>query len=129
MDPKAGVAQKCTLCYDRLVDDQIPACAKTCPTTSIKFGDHDDLVAQARERVAQLHARGLTEARLYGANEHDGVGGTGSIFLLLDEPEVYGLPPDPRVPTADLMQMFRRAGVAGLGMFAAAAVAFWKGRS
>lgn len=88
-----GVAQKCTLFYDRLLEDQTPACAQTCPTTSIKFGDHDDLVAKARERVAQLHAQGRTEARLYGANEHDGVGGTGSIFLLLDEPEVYGLPP------------------------------------
>lgn len=126
--PVHGVAQKCTLCYDRLVENQTPACAKTCPTTSIKFGDHDDLVAQARERVAELHARGLTEARLYGANEHDGVGGTGSIFLLLDEPEVYGLPPDPRVPTADLMQMFKRAGLAGAGMVAAAALAFWRSR-
>ena len=124
--PNRGVAQKCTLCYDRLVEDETPACAQTCPTTSIKFGDHDELVVQARERVAQLHARGLTEARLYGANENDGVGGTGSIFLLLDEPEVYGLPPDPRVPTADLMHMFKRAAVAGAGMFAAAALAFWK---
>jgi formate dehydrogenase iron-sulfur subunit len=126
--PKRGVAQKCTLCYDRLVEGQTPACAQTCPTTSIKFGNHDELVAQARQRVAQLHAQGLTEARLYGANEHDGVGGTGSIFLLLDEPEVYGLPPDPRVCTADLMQMFKRAGVAGAGMFAAAALAFWRSR-
>ena len=107
----------------------MPACAKTCPTTSIKFGNHDDLVEQARERVAELHARGLTEARLYGANEHDGVGGTGSVFLLLDEPEVYGLPPDPRVPTADLVQMFKRAGLAGAGMFVAAGLAFWRGRS
>jgi formate dehydrogenase iron-sulfur subunit len=123
-----GVAQKCTLCYDRLVDDQIPACAKTCPTTSIKFGNHDDLVQRARERVAELHAQGRTEARLYGANEHDGVGGIGSIFLLLDEPEVYGLPPDPRVCTADLMQMFKRAGLAAAGMFGAAALAFWRSR-
>jgi hypothetical protein len=52
--------------------------------------------------VAELHVQGFTEARLYGANDRDGVGGIGSIFLLLDEPEVYGLPPDPRVPTADL---------------------------
>ncbi|GAB5895628.1 4Fe-4S dicluster domain-containing protein [Mycolicibacterium mageritense] len=127
--PKRGIAQKCTLCYDRLVEDETPACAKTCPTTSIKFGDHDDLVAEARDRVAQLHAQGLTEARLYGANELDGVGGTGSVFLLLDEPEVYGLPPDPRVCTADLMTMYRRAGAAALGMVAAAAFSFLRGRS
>ncbi|MGB3893345.1 4Fe-4S dicluster domain-containing protein [Mycolicibacter sinensis] len=121
---KSGVAQKCTLCYDRLLDGQIPACAQTCPTESIKFGDHDDLVAEGRERVARLHALGRTEARLYGANEHDGVGGTGSVFLLLDEPEVYGLPPDPRVGTADLPAMFKRSAVAAAGMLAAAAVAF-----
>ncbi|MGW5524953.1 4Fe-4S dicluster domain-containing protein [Gordonia sp. NPDC003950] len=126
--PRRGVAQKCTLCYDRLVDDETPACAKTCPTTSIKFGDHDDLVENAHERVAQLHAQGMTEARLYGANENDGVGGTGSVFLLLDEPEVYGLPPDPRVCTADLPSMYRRAGVAAAGMLAAAAISFLTGR-
>jgi formate dehydrogenase iron-sulfur subunit len=127
--PNVGVAQKCTLCYDRMTDDQTPACAQTCPTTSIKYGDHDDMVDQARRRVAEMHAQGRTEARLYGANELDGVGGTGSVFLLLDEPEVYGLPPDPRVPTADLPQMYRRAGLAAVGMLAAAAVAFVGGRS
>ena len=126
--PNHNVAQKCTLCYDRILEGQTPACAQTCPTTSIKYGDHDDLVAQARQRVGELHAQGMTEARLYGANELDGVGGTGSIFLLLDEPEVYGLPPDPRVPTADLPRMFNRAGIAAVGMLAAAALSFLTGR-
>ena len=125
--PHVGVAQKCTLCYDRLLDDQTPACAQTCPTTSIKFGDHDDLAEQSRERVRELHAKGLTEARLYGANPNDGVGGTGSIFLLLDEPEVYGLPPDPRVPTADLPRMFNRASLAAAGMIAGVVLAFLTG--
>ncbi|BBX24366.1 4Fe-4S ferredoxin [Mycolicibacter terrae] len=125
----SGIAQKCTMCYDRLGDGEIPACAKTCPTESIKFGDHDELVADARRRVARLHAQGRTEARLYGANEHDGVGGTGSVFLLLDEPEVYGLPPDPRVGTADLPAMFKRSALAAAGMLAAAALAFLGGRS
>ena len=86
------------------------------------------MVDTARERVEQLHAQGMTEARLYGANPNDGVGGTGSVFLLLDEPEVYGLPPDPRVCTADLPTMYRRAGAAALGMVAAAAVSFLTGR-
>ncbi|ALG85434.1 4Fe-4S dicluster domain-containing protein [Gordonia phthalatica] len=126
--PNHGVAQKCTLCYDRLKDGQTPACAQTCPTESIRFGTREDMVAKAHERVADLHARGMTEARLYGANPNDGVGGTGSVFLLLDEPEVYGLPPDPRVPTADLPTMYRRAGVAVAGMLAATAVSFLGGR-
>lgn len=126
--PKRGVAQKCTLCYDRLVDGGIPACAQTCPTTSIKYGDHANLLDIAHDRVKELHEQGRTEARLYGANELDGVGGTGAMFLLLDEPEVYGLPPDPRVPTADLPVMIRQACIATGAMVAAAAIAFLGGR-
>jgi formate dehydrogenase iron-sulfur subunit len=110
-----------------MVEGQTPACAQTCPTTSIKYGDRDQLIAAAKERVAQLHAQGMTEARLYGANDLDGVGGTGAMFLLLDEPEVYGLPPDPRVPTADLPRMFRQAGLAAAGLLAAAVFSFVKG--
>ncbi len=120
----AGVAQKCTLCYDRMVDGQTPACAQACPTTSIQYGEREEMLARSRDRVAQLHAQGRTEARLYGANPKDGVGGTGSGFLLLDEPEVYGLPPDPRVPTRDLPRMYARAGLAMAGMVAAAGLAF-----
>jgi formate dehydrogenase iron-sulfur subunit len=119
-----GVAQKCTLCYDRIGHDQTPACAQACPTTSIKFGTLSDMLDTARDRVQVLHDNGFTEARLYGANAEDGVGGTGSVFLLLDEPEVYGLPPDPLVPTADLPEMFRRAGMAAVGMFVMAVAAF-----
>ncbi|WP_029089292.1 4Fe-4S dicluster domain-containing protein [Brevibacterium album] len=126
--PNRGTANKCTLCYDRLVEGQTPACAQTCPTTSIKFGGREEMVDTARARVRELHAKGLTEARLYGANPEDGVGGTGSVFLLLDEPEVYGLPPDPRVATKDLPGMFATAGIAALGMVAAAGLAFLGGR-
>lgn len=120
----AGVAQKCTLCYDRIKADQTPACAQTCPTTSIKYGDHDEMVALARQRLADLHAQGQTEARLYGTNPDDGVGGTGSVFLLLDEPEAYGLPPDPIVPTAKVGKMFTMAGFAGTALMAAVVAVF-----
>ncbi|MCP1387419.1 4Fe-4S dicluster domain-containing protein [Corynebacterium sp. TA-R-1] len=119
-----GVAQKCTMCFDRQAVGEGPACAKTCPTTSIKYGSYDEMLATARARVAELHAQGQTEARLYGANSEDGVGGTGSIFLLLDAPEVYGLPPDPEVPTANLPEMAKRAAVAAAGLIGAAAAAF-----
>jgi formate dehydrogenase iron-sulfur subunit len=119
-----GRAWKCTLCYDRLKDDQTPACAKACPTESIQFGDVDELRERAANRVAQLHAAGVSEARLYGEDPNDGVGGAGAMFLLLDEPEVYGLPPDPVVATRDLPVMWRRAGLAALTLLAGAVAAF-----
>lgn len=119
-----GVAQKCTMCFDRQEIGEGPACAKTCPTTSIKYGTYDEMLATAKARVAELHAQGQTEARLYGANDQDGVGGTGSIFLLLDAPEVYGLPPDPVVPTANLPELAKRATVAAAGLVGAAVAAF-----
>jgi formate dehydrogenase iron-sulfur subunit len=119
-----GVAQKCTLCYDRLLDDQTPACAQACPTQSIQFGDVDELRERAERRVADLQAAGVMKAQLYAEDPEGGVGGAGAFFLLLDEPEVYGFPPDPIVTTADLPRMWKHAGLAALGLLAAAATAF-----
>src|SRR4051794_23378486 len=76
-----GRARKCTLCYDRLRDGLEPACAKACPTDSIQFGPLDELRERAALRVEELHARGVTEARLYGHDPNDGVGGDGAFFL------------------------------------------------
>jgi formate dehydrogenase iron-sulfur subunit len=119
----AGVAQKCTLCYDRLGAGMVPACAKACPTESIQFGDLDDLRVHAAQRVSALHDDGVADARLYGEDERDGIGGAGAFFLLLDEPEVYGLPPDPVVTTRDLPAMWRGAAIAGAALLAGAAAA------
>jgi formate dehydrogenase iron-sulfur subunit len=119
-----GRAWKCTLCYDRIGDGLQPACAKACPTESIQFGPLDELRERADGRLEQLHAAGVSEARLYGRDPDDGVGGDGAFFLLLDEPEVYGLPPDPVVTTRDLPSMWRHAGAAAATMAAAAVTAF-----
>ncbi|WP_432503564.1 4Fe-4S dicluster domain-containing protein [Kineococcus arenarius] len=119
-----GRAWKCTLCYDRLGEGDTPACAKACPTESIQYGDLDELRERAERRRQQLHDVGVTEARLYGHDPDDGVGGDGAFFLLLDEPEVYGLPPDPVVTTRDLPSMYKHmvvaAGAMVLGVVAAA---------
>jgi formate dehydrogenase iron-sulfur subunit len=119
-----GRAWKCTMCYDRLRGGLEPACAKACPTDSIQFGPLDELREIARTRLDELHEAGTTEARLYGADPQDGIGGAGAFFLLLDEPEVYGLPPEPVVTTRDLPAMWRQAGVAAAVLAAGVAVAF-----
>jgi formate dehydrogenase iron-sulfur subunit len=122
--PGDGRAFKCTLCYDRTKDGLTPACAQACPTESIQFGPLDELRERADRRLEQLHAQGVPEARLYGHDPDDGVGGDGAFFLLLDEPEVYGLPPDPVVTTRDLPQMWKRAALAAAGLALAVAGSF-----
>jgi formate dehydrogenase iron-sulfur subunit len=113
---KDGRAFKCTLCYDRLTVGAEPACAKACPTDSIQFGVLDELRERAAKRVEQLQDAGIADARLYGHDPDDGVGGDGAFFLLLDAPEVYGLPPDPVVTTRDLPAMWRHVGLAAASL-------------
>jgi formate dehydrogenase iron-sulfur subunit len=123
-----GRAWKCTMCYDRLSDGMEPACAKACPTESIQFGDLDELRARADDRLARLHADGVDQARLYGRDPDDGVGGAGAFFLLLDEPEVYGLPPAPTATTRDLPTMWRRSALAAATLLAGIAAGFLGGK-
>ena len=119
-----GHAGKCTLCYDRLRDGETPACAKACPTHSIQYGDLDELRERADKRLAQVRDNAhFHDASLYLRDQNDGIGGAGAFFLLLDKPEVYGLPPDPVVTTRDLGAMWRAAGRAALALVGVTAVA------
>jgi formate dehydrogenase iron-sulfur subunit len=124
-----GRAFKCTLCYDRLKVGDTPACAKACPTESIQFGEVSELRERARLRVEELHDKGVDVARLYGADPEDGVGGDGAFFLLLDEPEVYGLPPDPVVTTRDIGSIGKHVGAAAAAVLAVGVASFAGRRS
>jgi len=123
-----GRVWKCTLCYDRLKGGHEPACAKACPTQSIQFGPLEELRERADARLAKLDAEGWNGAQLYGRDPNDGVGGFGAFFLLLDDPEVYGLPPDPVSPTRHLPAMWRSAAAAALTLAAGVVAAFLKRR-
>jgi formate dehydrogenase iron-sulfur subunit len=82
-------------------DGMEPACSKACPTQSIQFGTISQLRERAQKRVEQLHQAGEQRAYLYGADDKM-LGGLNSFYLLVDKPEVYGLPPDPKMPTRNL---------------------------
>jgi len=101
VNPVSGTAQKCTLCYDRMRAGMTPACAQACPTASINFGTIRELKQTAQARVEQLHGRGERGAYLYGADDTM-LGGLNSFYLLVDKPEIYGLPPDPKLPSRNL---------------------------
>jgi formate dehydrogenase iron-sulfur subunit len=101
LSPTDFKAHKCTLCYDRSKDGLEPACAKSCPTDSIQFGPVEALLERARQRVADLHARGVASAYIYGDRAIGGTGGMDGLnafFILTDEPEVYNLPAYPVLP-------------------------------
>jgi formate dehydrogenase iron-sulfur subunit len=122
-----GRVWKCTLCYDRTRDGLEPACAAACPTESIQYGPLDELRERAERRLSDVRERGFTGAQLYGEEPAGPVGGLGAFFLLLDEPEVYGLPPDPVDPTERLGEMWRSAALAA-GALAAGVVVSLLGR-
>jgi formate dehydrogenase iron-sulfur subunit len=109
-----GHAHKCTLCFDRQRDGLVPACAKACPTESIQFGPVDELLERARRRVEALHARGVTEAYLYGAAPGETYSALNSFYLLVDRPSVYGLPDRPVNPWLAMKGDYLRALASGL---------------
>ncbi len=127
-----GKAHKCTLCYDRLKGGLEPACAKTCPTNSIQFGEVAELRERARRRVRHLHDLGVREAYLYGVPGSPG--STGGIeelrafFLLLDRPEVYNLPIAPKLPSRRIRTSLASGAATLVGIGLAAALIFARGR-
>src|SRR5205823_1382946 len=123
-----GLAHKCTLCYDRQRDGLEPACGKACPTDSIQFGPVSELRERARRRVEELHARGQTEAYLYGADDAGQYKALNAFFLLTDEPAAYNLPPAPRRPSALMMQRYAWSAAVGIGLSVAGAIALARGK-
>lgn len=119
-----GRAHKCTLCYDRQKGDLEPACAKACPTDSIRFGKVADLRTLARERVADLQARGQHDAYLYGEDSQGEYGPLNAFFLLTDRPSTYNLPEAPRRPAAHMKKSYLVGFGAALALAAVSAFVF-----
>jgi len=67
---------KCTMCFDRVKDGGMPACAENCPAEAIKFGTRRELLAEARKRMVENPGRYVDH--IYGEHE---AGGTGFLYL------------------------------------------------
>jgi formate dehydrogenase iron-sulfur subunit len=77
--------QKCTMCADRVAAGLQTACADICPTGATKFGERDDLIQEAQQRIRDNPGQYVNH--IYGLTE---VGGT-SVLLLSSVPfEEFG---------------------------------------
>jgi len=108
-------ADSCRFCRDRVENNLIPACAKTCPSGAIQFGERENLLKIARDRVSTLGGK----ANLYGETQ---CGGLGVLYILLDDPEVYNLPKSPKtaeVPSwEELVDVLSKFSLLGIGSLA-----------
>lgn len=119
IDLPRGTAQKCTFCIDRVTNGQEPACAKTCPTGAIQFGERADLIAAANRRIATLVSNGHPQARMYGETELNGLG---QMYILTKPAPALGLPETPELATSRVLVQWL-SGVITLGVVAA--LPFW----
>ncbi|MDR0337301.1 MAG: 4Fe-4S dicluster domain-containing protein [Planctomycetaceae bacterium] len=74
-DKTIPVITKCVMCSNRIAKGQQPACVSVCPTNVMKFGDRDDLLAEAKELVRN-DSRYVQH--IYGEEE---AGGTSWIYV------------------------------------------------
>jgi formate dehydrogenase iron-sulfur subunit len=68
--------QKCIFCYSRLAQGKQTACAEACPTGATKFGLRDELIAEARKRMAA--EPGKYQSKIFGQED---VGGTSILYI------------------------------------------------
>jgi len=118
-DRHKGTARKCVFCIDRVSNDLLPACAKTCPPGAYKFGEREEMIALGQARVEALRADGHPNAYLYGENE---LGGLHVMFVLTEAASLYGLPDRPRYATANVFGQWL-SGIITAGVVAA--LPFW----
>lgn len=115
-DEEKRTATKCTMCHDRVLIGQVPACVDACPTGALSFGDRSVTIERAKSRADK------TGAYIYGLEE---AGGTSVILLLRNPPSKFGLSDVQEhfyTSPAVLSRMLVARG--GLAIFGSATLAF-----
>lgn len=81
-DEKTGMLVKCNMCIDRVQNNLLPICVKTCPTSTMNFGDEKDMRKLADERLNLLKTE-YPKAKLIDPGE------VNVIYLIVDDDEKY----------------------------------------
>ncbi len=81
-NPKTKVMFKCTMCLDRITNNQVPACVKSCPTGAMIFGERDKILDLTNKRVEELK-KDFPNSKALNADE------VRVIYVVKDDPKKY----------------------------------------
>jgi len=68
--------RKCDLCYDRRKTEKLPACVSICPTEALLFGERDEILRVAKNRIKRKPDVYINH--IYGEQE---IGGTTWMYI------------------------------------------------
>ena len=97
-----GRSSKCDACASNVGGGGSPWCVTTCPGKALEYGDRNEILAEAKKRVAALKDR-YPKAQVYGETQ---AGGLGLILVLPDDPETLNIPTDPP-PTPEVANLWK----------------------
>ncbi len=81
-NPKTKELFKCTMCFDRITNNMIPACVKSCPTGAMVFGERPKILEQVKARVQELSKK-YPKAQAINPDE------VRVIYIVTDDPKKY----------------------------------------
>jgi formate dehydrogenase iron-sulfur subunit len=81
-NPKTKQLFKCTMCFDRITNNEVPACVKSCPTGTMVFGERDKILEMAKKRAEELKK---TYPKAVALNADD----VRVIFVVKEDPKKY----------------------------------------
>ncbi|OQX17924.1 MAG: formate dehydrogenase [Desulfobacteraceae bacterium IS3] len=77
-----GLLAKCDMCIDRIHNGLVPACVQTCPTGTMNFGDREQMMTLAKQRL-DLVKRTYPAAQIIDADMVE------VLYLVAYPPEKY----------------------------------------
>jgi formate dehydrogenase iron-sulfur subunit len=109
VNSKTKSIAKCTMCVDRVTNGLLPACVKACPTGTMQFGEREEMLKKAHERLDQLKPL-YKDARILDEEE------VSVLYLIVDKPSLYQIAE--RNDSASLLafkSLFKPLSVLGVG--------------
>lgn len=100
-DPLTPEVTKCTMCFDRIVEDKAPACVTVCSTEALKFGRREEILEYASKTIKDHPQKYVP--KIYREREF---GGTNWLYLSPLPLEILGFPEGLTISPANYTRNF-----------------------